>query len=362
MPLPTPRGLYESCNLRLIFHVLELMRPAVQCRRILREILWFLSVLSLGSVLPIAAQTDEPMRERIRERIQQAAAKAAVNDSGDPECSLEFGGLKRTYLLHLPKGYDGKTPLPLVVVFHGGGGNAPNAVRMTGMDPKADAEKFIVVYPNGTGPRNDALLTWDGWTCCGPALDNHVDDVGFVRALVTKLEAEYHIDRKRIYATGLSNGGMMTYRVGCELSDIFAAIAPVAGALDTDEFHPANPVSVIIFHGTADQHILYNGGIPRETFDRHQRIDKPVSYAVDCWVKHDGCASTPVRTKTGHITHDVYAGGKNGTAVELYTIEGQGHAWPGGKKGREHGNVDPPTTEISATDLMWDFFKEHPKP
>ena len=303
-------------------------------------------------VASIQADTNGTVRERLREWT-----------AADPQFTLTIGDRRRSCLVHLPKGYDGQTPLPLVVVFHGGGGNASGAVRMTGMDSKADRENFIVAYPNGTGPQANLFLTWDTWDCCGTALDQHVDDVGFVRALVGRLENDYNIERKRIYATGLSNGGMMTYRVGCELSDIFAAIAPVAGALDTDEFHPAQPVSVIIFHGTADKHIRYDGGVPLASADfRHRRVDKPVSYAVGCWVKQDHCNPAPTRTETGHIVHDVYHGGANGTAVELYTISGQGHAWPGGRKGLRFGNVDAPTTEISATDLMWDFFVKHPKP
>lgn len=303
------------------------------------------------------ADRPGPLRERLRERI---AEKQRVNDTGNPEGSLDFGGRRRTYLLHLPKGDDGKTARPLVVVFHGGGGNAPNAVRMSGMDLKADRERFIVVYPNGTGPVEGAFLTWNAWNCCGPALDDRVDDVGFVRALVEKLRREHAIDAKRIYATGLSNGGMMTHRVGCELSDVFAAIAPVAGALNTDACRPGHPVAVILFHGTADRHVRYEGGPPLETVDRrHPRVDKPVSYAVESWVKHDGCAAAPVHTRDGPIRHDVYADGTEGTAVELYSVDGGGHAWPGGQKGRQHGNVDAPTTEISATDLMWDFFVRH---
>lgn len=311
------------------------------------------------SLAATAAERQGPWRERVRER---AARKQRINETGNPEHSLEVGGRKRTYLLHVPRDHDGKAALPLVVVFHGGGGNAQNAVRMTGMDVKADKERFIVAYPNGTGPTEGAFLTWNAWNCCGPALDDQAEDVRFVRALVERLQREYRVDPKRIYATGLSNGGMMTHRVGCELSDVFAAIAPVAGALNTDDCRPDHPVSAMLFHGTADQHVLYEGGRPVETADRkHPRIDKPVAHAVQSWVKHNRCRPKPARTAEGHVVHAVYAGGTDGAAVELYTIEGGGHSWPGGKQGREHGNVDAPTTEISATDRIWDFFVRHPK-
>lgn len=319
----------------------------------------FMGVLLALVSLALAAERQGPLRERLRER---AARKQRVNDTGNPEHSLLFGGRKRTYLLHLPKGDDGKAPRPLVVVFHGGGGNAQNAVRMSGMDAKADKEKFVAVYPNGTGPTEGALLTWNAWNCCGPALDDQVDDVGFIRALVETLRREHNLDRKRIYATGLSNGGMMTHRVGCELSDVFAAIAPVAGALNTDQCRPDHPVSVAIVHGTADQNVRYHGGRPLKTADPgHPRLDKPVSYAVEVWVKHNRCQAEPIHTRTGRVIHDVYADGKDGSAVELYTIDGGGHAWPGGQKGLAYGNVDAPSTETTATDVIWDFFARHPK-
>jgi polyhydroxybutyrate depolymerase len=277
--------------------------------------------------------------------------------------SITVGGVTRTFEVHWPGGRVPNHPVPLVVVFHGGGGNAANAARMTGMDAKADREGFIAVYPDGTGRRPGAtmLLTWNTWRCCGAALNQHADDVSFVRALVNELERDEPIDPRRIYATGISNGGMMTYRVGCELSDVFAAIAPVAGALDTDDCHPASPVSVIVFHGTADQHILFAGGVPRSSLDPHPRSDNAVAYAVDFWKKRDGCEGAPARERKGSVVHDAYTC-RDGTAVELYAIEGQGHAWPGGQKGRAFGNVDVPTSEISATDVMWEFFRRHPKP
>jgi polyhydroxybutyrate depolymerase len=319
------------------------------------------TALGLSLLLPAlatvghAADAPTSIRDRIAERRR-------ASEPANPESLVDVGTRRRTYLYHRPKDDDGKTPRPVVIVFHGGGGNAENAVRMTSLDAKADAEHFIAVYPNGSGPIDGALLTWNAWNCCGPALDEHVDDIAFVRAMVERLEQDFAIDRKRIYATGLSNGGIFTHRVGCELSDIFAAIAPVAGALNTEDCKPDHPVSVVMFHGTADQHVLYDGGRPLQTVDRrHPREDKPVSYAVETWVKLDHCKTEPARTKEGHVTHDVYPDGTDGAAVELYTIEGQGHAWPGGHKGREHGNVDEPTTEISATDLMWDFFAKHPK-
>jgi len=278
--------------------------------------------------------------------------------AGDHVLSLTAGGRERIYLLHLPPAYDGKRPLPLVIVLHGGGGNAPSAVQMTGFSEKADKEGFVVVYPNGSGRLKNRLLTWKSGNCCGYALDNNVDDVGFIRALIDELEKTRAIDPKRVYITGMSNGGMMTYRLACELSDKIAAAAPVAGALNLDNCHPAHPVSMIIFHGTADEHVLYDGGEPLKRVDTHRRVDKSVSFAVNFWVKQDGCSETPQREEKGNIRTEVYRGGKDGAEVTLYTVKGGRHAWPGGEA---YVLGSEPTREISATDLMWEFFAGHPK-
>lgn len=290
-----------------------------------------------------------------------AAAPAFGQPAGD-ERSVTVGGVARTYVLHVPAGIGVSDAVPLVVVFHGGGGNARNAAHMSGMSAEADKEKFIVAYPNGSGPIAGTLLTWNTWQCCGYALDHKVDDVAFVRAMVEAIARDRPIDRKRIYATGMSNGAMMTYRVGCEMADVFAAIAPVAGALDTDACKPSGAVSLIAFHGKADQHVRFDGGTPIKNVDfRHTRVDKPVSYAIDFWKRQDRCDEAPKRDTKGNVHHDAYACPLTSTAVELYAIDGQGHAWPGGEMGIRAGNVDVPSSEISATDVMWDFFARHPR-
>jgi len=285
---------------------------------------------------------------------------AASVKPGDYEETLAAGGKTRNYLLHVPPSYNAGEKMPLVIILHGGGGSAKSMAGVTGMNAKADEAGFIAVYPNGTGPLGDErLLTWNAGNCCGYALENNVDDVGFIRQLIAELEKNLAVDTTRIYAAGMSNGGMMNYRLACELADKIAAIAPVAGAMGMSDCIPASPVSVIIFHGTADEHVLYEGGAPLKTIDTHPRIDKPVSYAVDFWVGLNGCSREVKKETGGNIIKETYSGGKNGNEVILYTIVGGKHAWPGGKPGWLGG--DAPTQEISATDLMWDFFASHPK-
>lgn len=280
--------------------------------------------------------------------------------AGDVVVSLESGGRTRSAVVHVPASYDGSRPVPLVLLLHGGGGNGAQAEAAYRMNDVADRNGFIVAYPNGTS-RMGNMLTWDAANCCGYAYDEQVDDVTFINALLDELERNYQIDTRRVYATGMSNGGMMTYRLGCRLSDRLAAIAPVAGALNDTDCVPASPLPVIIFHGTDDQHVLYNGGMAPLQFS--PRIDQPVSYAVSFWVARDGCSTTP-ETETsasGNIVKTTYSGGVDGSEVILYTIVGGGHAWPGGVPPSRPG-ADVPTQEINASELMWEFFARHPRP
>jgi polyhydroxybutyrate depolymerase len=152
---------------------------------------------------------------------------------------------------------------------------------------------------------------------------------------------------------------MMAYRLACELSEKIAGIAPVAGAMNVG-CRPASPVSLVAFHGTADLHVLYEGGRPKRTVDYHARSDTSVADAVSFWAKRDGCGPAPERQKKGSVTTEFYADCTAGTGVALYSIEGGGHVWPGGKKG--FLEIGEPAHEISATDIIWEFFNNHPKP
>jgi len=272
--------------------------------------------------------------------------------------TIKFNHQERTYILHIPTSYNGSIATPLVLSLHGGGGNAESEMSLTNFNPLADEKGFIVAYPNGNGRLEDKLLTWNGGTCCGYAATNNIDDVGFVRAVVAELESAYNIDPNRIYATGLSNGAIMSYRLACEVSDLFAAIGPVSGTQNISRCQPKQPVSIIHFHGTADQHVPYDGGVGDESL---VGVDfASVQDSIRFWVKQDQCSSAPETQTHDDIQLDTYSNCSNGSAVELYTIMDGLHAWPGASKPGWIGG-DKPTQSISATQLIWEFFQTHPK-
>jgi len=287
---------------------------------------------------------------------------------GDHVETLEWGGRTRSYIVHVPPG-EARGPRAAVLVFHGGGGNARQAARMSGMSALAGREGFLAVYPNGTGRLGKWLLTWNSGYCCGYALRNRVDDVGFVRALITELIRRYGADPDRIYATGMSNGGMMTHRLAAELSDLLAGAAPVAGSIggkanakapDYVIPRPGRPVPVLILHGKKDRHLRYEGGEPVITLTPG-RVDLPVRAAVEFWVKNNGCAPEPVRewALEGHVERESYQGCRDGADVVLYTLIHGGHVWPGSKRPRLWTN--DPCRKFPASETIWEFFAAHPR-
>lgn len=277
---------------------------------------------------------------------------------GDSEGHLEFQGRSRFYELHVPPGYRSGTPTPVVLVFHGGGG-WPSAMRyQSGMDRVSDREGFIAAYPGGTGFRKNRMLTFNAGICCSYAVERNVDDVGFTAAVIDDLAAHYTIDRDRVFATGLSNGAMMAYRLACELADRIAAVAPVSGTMGVSNCAPSRPVSVMHFHGLEDQNSPYAGGIGKHSVSGV--IFRSVDETIRFWVQHDGCPQTPTTSTQGECTRFAYGPCREGSEVVLWRIGNGGHAWPGGKTTMlEKLIVGRVSNDISASDLMWEFFKRH---
>jgi polyhydroxybutyrate depolymerase len=276
--------------------------------------------------------------------------------------TLEQDKWTRTYLVHVPKSYDGTKSYPVVLVYHGGGSNAEQMVQFCGLNETADKYGFFAVYPKGTG-RLEKALTWNGGNCCGYAMQNKVDDVTFTKALLDDLAKVVKVDAKRVYATGMSNGAIMAYRLAAELSERIAAIAPVSGPMGTETCAPKRPVPVIHFHGTDDQFAPFKGGKGEWSLSRTDFYS--VDHSLRAWVKANGCKEEPAieelpdKAKDGtKVTRKTYGGGKDGAEVVLVVIEGGGHTWPGREPGFKL--LGKATKNVSANEMMWAFFEKHP--
>jgi len=271
--------------------------------------------------------------------------------------TIIHASLNRTYLLHIPSSYNPANPTPLVIGLHGGAAASWYSLEEAShLIPKSNSSGFLLVYPEGV--KVLGMRTWNGGACCGYAVSSHIDDVGFISALIDSLHAKYNIDTNRIYATGISNGAIMAYRLACELSDQIAAFGPVSATQAAEDLHacqPGRPVPILHFHGTDDDANPYNGGVAASGFHFTSVVD-----AIKFWVEKDGCPTKPEQTRSGSILHDIYAPCESGAVVELYTIEGGKHAWPGGEA--VSARMGEPTMEISTTPIMWEFFLSHPLP
>ena len=271
---------------------------------------------------------------------------------GSSSHTITVGGLVRTYILYRPADLPARAPL--VVMLHGGYGSAAGAEHTYGWDPEADTEHFIVAYPDGL---NHAWNTDGG--CCGKPAADDVDDVAFITQMVTAIEQAIPIDQSRVYATGISNGGIMDYTLAC-MTTIFAAIGPDSATELAPCPHP-HRLSVIHIHGTADPIIPYDGG-PGENIG--VVIDGPAIPALNAtWRAIDRCAA-PTVTTVGVVATSV-ASCPRGRAVELITIAGAGHQWPDAipnPAAEKILHTGPPSTALNATQVIWQFFESHPRP
>jgi polyhydroxybutyrate depolymerase len=286
--------------------------------------------------------------------------------------AVRHDGRFRTAIVVVPPQASRGKPLPLVVNFHGGGSNASGEESFTDMDTLANRAGFIVVYPNGTGFLPTRLLTWNAGTCCGYAAANNIDDVGFTLTLLDKIERLTPVDRRRIFATGMSNGAMMAYRLGAEASNRIAAIAPVSGGMVVTSFHPSRPVAIMHFHSVDDPRAPYAGGLgPPFPGTTHQELHPGIEAVIQEWVDFDGCPARPHvgRTISGTganqgetATRIAYSPCRGGAEVVLWKLTGSGHVWPGGKQDVPQVFLGRPTSIIDANTLMWRFFQRHPLP
>lgn len=259
-------------------------------------------------------------------------------------------GVQRTYILHLPTGFSAGDTLPLVLNLHGLTQNGQAQSDLSAFNAISDREKFIVVHGNGINA---------SWNALSGTYYGGVDDVGFLSALIDTINRDYHINLNRVYSTGMSNGGFMSYRLACELSHRIAAIASVTGTMtDSMMFYcnPSRPVPVLHFHGTTDPVVSYTGGTNIT----------PVMDALDYWVNHNNCgasySTTPMpntNTADNCTVSKLYWGpGDQQSEVIHYKVLGGGHTWPGSGN-NFFGLVGNLNMDVNASEIIWEFFNRH---
>lgn len=271
---------------------------------------------------------------------------------------IRVGGEMRSFRLYRPNAADDKG-LPLMIVLHGGLGNASHMEKTTGMNKIADAGKFIVAYPDGTGGRLGAMKdrrTWNAGRCCGRAVKQNVNDVLFMEKMIAEIASKFSIDTRRVYATGMSNGAMLAYRLACEIPDKIAAIVPVSGTLAVDDCDRAKDVPVLHIHGDQDKNVPFAGGMGESSVAGV--VHRSVPDTLDLLTRSRQCQAPKEETLEGGIQQVSYDC-RDGAPVQLILIKGGEHAWPGGH-GRNNKASDG--RYISASQKAWDFAKQFSKP
>lgn len=279
--------------------------------------------------------------------------------------TITVGGRTRTYRVRLPSTYAGQ-PTPVVFALHGGFGSGEQIeTSQAGFDPIADREGFAMIYPDGiprdetaTGPLAQAR-TWNGGTCCGPAFEQNVDDVGFLTAVLDEVEADACIDLDRVFSTGMSNGAIMSYRFACERADRIAAIAPVAGSMLFPACAPSRQVPLFHVHGTLDGNVPYDGGTGCGV---GMVVTAPIPEVVASWAVRNECAGPPSTVFTEGNGTCVSSGGCAAETV-LCSIDGGNHSWPGGEGNNGAGACGTGTVSATfhASEAIWSFFRAHPR-
>lgn len=293
---------------------------------------------------------------------------------GDHVLPFVYLGAPRVYALHVPPCYDGSQGLPLVLLFHGTFGNMRNIDQKAGFSALADKECFLVLSPQAFGAQ------WDDGRK-GSVTRPPVDDVAFIEALLDHVETLIvNVDADRVYATGMSSGGFLSYALGAKLSTRIAAIGPVAGVTGPEawEASPERPVSVVAFNGTDDPLIGYDGrddggeidpsdpeGAGPIIGDGFASVPETIAH----WVEIDGCPTTPtiedlpdIAVEDGtRVQRISYGPCEQDTEVILYRIIGGGHAWPGDTGAGLKANRGLTSYDVNATSVMWDFFSRHPR-
>jgi polyhydroxybutyrate depolymerase len=296
-----------------------------------RTAIW---MMSAGLLLGLAACGDEPPAPAAPSGSPPTTAAAVQPAPGRHELTLDHGGTARRYRLHAPSGYDGSRPVPLVIALHPFPGDGLSMSELAGLDALAEREGFLAAYPDGVNGGFNAFV------CCGQA-----DDVGFLAALAGHLVREWKVDADRVYLTGISNGGDLSFRAAVEATGVFAAIGAVSGGFigtlpAGGTYAPKSPVSVISFIGDQD------------------RYAAEFEAGLENWRARLRCTEvTPAPKRPAGNVALSRARCADGSDVEVYTVGGMGHSWPGATAGA----MAAPDAGVVATDLVWRFFAAHPR-
>lgn len=277
--------------------------------------------------------------------------------------ALQVNQSERTYSMYVPPSLVGEGKRPVVIAFHGGGMNSESMERLGGLNETADKHRFVVVYPDGSG-RLKKVRTWNSGPHKSYAQEKGIDDVAFISALIDKLVQEDKIDPRRVFLTGVSNGGMMAYRLAAEIPEKIAAVASVAGTLNIEPGLLKHPMPVMHIHGTKDEFVPYQGGRGKKTSKGNSWAS--VDATIEAWKKANNIQTNPLRTLLPLKVEDgtlieKYTYGVSGDSerLVLYKIIGGGHAWPGHVyKPRVLGVT---SMNMDANEVIWEFFNRHPK-
>ncbi|MBN8649325.1 MAG: hypothetical protein J0L55_15330 [Caulobacterales bacterium] len=313
---------------------------------------YFIGLLGLIAFVSAPAQADFANRGKFRAKLEQ-------KKQNNNEIVLNIAGESRSFIV---KGVrNNLKPQAMVMVLHGGGGNAENAEMMSDFTQTALKNNFIVIYPNGYSgdAKRNILLTWNAGHCCGPAMRDNVNDIAFFDKLIDYSIANLNVDKKRVFAAGMSNGAMMTHNIGIHLSHKVTAIATIVGTMFGDEPMPKFKTSALIINGAIDKMIPINGGPPQ---GQKQAWDgtpmKPVNYQAEFWAKANQCMPTPVSAENDKIIRRDF-NCPNGFDVNQIIVKDGGHAWFGGNSGRKKN--PQPSNSLDATAEIWAFFQRFQK-
>lgn len=281
--------------------------------------------------------------------------------------SITLNGLKRSYLLYLPRPYRNSAAAPLVVALHGGGGTGEKVNKLLRLNSLADQYGFVVAYPDAVDHHwNDGR----GVKKYRSHREN-IDDVGFISEMIDNISGDFSIDHKRVYVTGASNGAMMSLRLGCELADKITAIAPVIGSMPENLVAgcaPTKPMPLMMINGTDDPLVPWEGGYVHVYRKKLGKIIS-VRQTIDFWVTRNGCSPDPQISMAPDTDPDdgtrvqksVYGQCADGADVVLYEIQGGGHTWPGGYQYLPEFLIGKTSRDLNATETIWNFFNAHPE-